>query len=328
LRADRRKSILRILAAFGIAAAYALGCYALIDWVRPDNGFVSVTFALVQPATLSAFVCYVADPLARRRLIFYLAVPLWLLAGMVLLAAFALQEGIICIAMLAPVWLLSGEAGAYLTYRLRKREPGDQSAVFLSPAILALPLVLMPIEAMLPVPEARYTVSREIVIAAPAERIWPLMEGIANMSENEGRWNLTQDLLGVPRPRSARLVGTGEDSVRLAEWERGIAFREIVTRWEPGRALGWRFDFAGSEGWEFTDSHLRPDSSYMRILDGEYTLVPLGGGRHRLRLETRYAARSPFNAYASLWGDLFLGDLETNLLAAIRHRAEATGAVE
>ena len=322
-RSERNAAIPRVLAAVGLAATYALVCYALIDWTRPESGFALISFLMLQPAAICAFVCYVADPLARRRLRFYLLVPVWLLGGLVVLGAIAMQEGVICIAMLTPIWLMSGEAGAYATYRLRKRAAPDQSSVFLSPAILALPLVMMPIEAALPVPQAHYTVAREVVIDAPAERIWPLMEGIPDLRDDEGRWNLTQDVLGVPRPLSAKLVGTGAGSVRLAEWERGIAFREIVTHWSPGRELRWRFDFAGSEGWEFTDRHLRPDSTYMRVLDGGYTLTPLADGRHRLRLQTRYAARTHVNAYASLFGQLFLGDLEVNLLAAIRRRAEA-----
>ena len=323
-QSERKSVILRVLVAIGIAAAYALVCYALIDWTRPDSGFVAISFVIVQPAAICAFVCYVGDPLAQRRRSFYLLVPVVLLAGMIVLAIAFLQEGAICIAMLAPVWLLSGEIGSYLTYRLRTREPIDQSSVFLSPAMLALPLVMMPLEAMLPVPEARYIVSREIVIDAPAARIWPLMEGIPDLREVEGQWNLTQDLLGVPRPLSAKLVGKGPRSVRLAKWERGIAFREVVTRWAPEREIHWRFDFAGSEGWQFTDRHLRPDGASMRILDGGYTLTPLADGRHKLRLETRYAAQTHVNAYASLWGELFLGDLEANLLAAIRDRAEVS----
>ncbi len=307
-----------------VALAYAAGCYLLIDWLRPDSGFVSFTFAVAQPAAICAFVCYVADPLARRRRRFYALVPVGLLGGIVALAAFVMREGAICIVMLAPIWLISGEAGALLTYRLRRRDEEAPAEVFLSPAILALPVVLMPIEAALPVPEAHYTVSREIVVAAPAERIWPLMQGIPDLQPGEGRWNLTQDVLGVPRPLAARLVGEGVGSVRLARWQKRIAFGEIVPRWESGRAIHWRFDFTGSEGWEFTDRHLRPDRAYLRVLSGGYTLVPLGDGRQRLRLETRYAARTPFNLYASLWGEVFLGDLEANLLAAIRQRAEGT----
>lgn len=325
METERWAIVVRVLAATAIALAYAALCYLLIDWLRPDNGFVSFTFAIVQPAAICAFVCYVADPLARRGRGFYALVPVWLLAGIMVIAAVLMQEGAICIVMLAPIWLASGEAGALLTYRLRKRDGASPASELLSPAILAFPLVLMPIEAALPMPEAHYTVTREIVIAASPEQIWPLMQGIPDLRPGEGRWNLTQDLLGVPRPQSARLVGEGVGSVRMAQWEHGIAFREVVTRWAPDRAIHWRFDFAGSDGWEFTDRHLRPDSTYMRILSGGYTLTPLADGRQRLRLETRYAARTPFNAYASLWGELFVGDLEANLLAAIRQRAEAGG---
>jgi hypothetical protein len=39
-------------------------------------------------------------------------------------------------------------------------------------------------------------------------------------------------------------------------------------------------------------------------------------------LDTGYRMRTPVNGYAALWGELFLGDLEGNLLALVKQRAE------
>ena len=320
---DQQARRQRIAGAVAVAVAYALGCYMLVDWVRPDSGVVSVTFALVQPAAICAFLCYILDPLGCKPRRAYLAVPAVSAVGMIALAALVLQEGVICIVMLTPLWLLSGTAGALMTHALN-RGPAkpDYAETFRASALLAIPLVLMPLEAAMPVPEARYTVTRVVVIKAPAEAIWPLMQGIPDVDAHEGRWNVTQDVLGVPRPRSARLEGSGPRSIRHAHWERGIAFQEVVTDWQPHRRIAWRFDFTGSRGWEFTDRHLRPDSTYLRIHEGGYTLQPLPRGRHLLRLETSYIARTHFNGYARVMGELFLGDIEANMLAVIKVRAE------
>lgn len=322
-QADRPRMAARIIGAFAAAAFYAVGCYLLADWARPDSGMVTVSFALVQPAAICAFLCYICDPLARRSRRFYALVPVVCLVGMVLIGAILLQEGVVCILMLAVPWLISGEVGALLTYRLRRRDPeADPASTFLSPGLLALPLIMMPIESMIEPPARHYSVTREMAIDAPAQAIWPLMQGIPDVGSDEGRWNLSQDLIGIPRPRGAWLEGRGVGAIRHARWDHGIAFREIVTDWQVDSRIGWKFDFAGSEGWEFTDRHLRPDSAYMQIDSGGYALIPQADGRHLLQLTTRYTARTHFNAYAALWGEFFLGDMEANILATIRDRAE------
>lgn len=315
----------RIGAAFGIAAIYALAVYLIIDWVRPDSGFVTFTFALIQPAILCAFIAFVGDPMGRRRLSYYMLVPAVLAAGMIVLAASVLQEGVVCIVMLAPVWLISGMAGTYLVYRFRP-DPGEldhPADTFRASALLAIPLVLMPLEEQLPVPVDRYTVSRSIQIDAPQQAIWQLMQTVPALAKDEGQWNVTQDIIGIPRPIAARLAGSGVGAIRMARWEHGIAFNERVTHWQPGQRIHWAFEFPQNDGWDFTDRHLHPDSAYMQVESGGYRLEQQSGGSFRLTLETRYEAATHINAYAALWGEFFLGDIQSNLLAAIKARAEA-----
>ena len=73
-----------------------------------------------------------------------------------------------------------------------------------------------------------------------------------------------------------------------------------------------------------TDRHISPDGAHLRIARGAYRLEPAEGGRTLLRLETRYALRSPVNFYAALWGDLLLGGIQENVLGIVRDRAEAS----
>ena len=308
-----------------VAGAWAVACYFLVEWARPDSGLVTVSFALLQPAAICAFIAVVGDPLRTRGLRFYMLVPLVSAVGMVLVSFFLLKEGAVCIAMLAPIWTLAGMAGTGIAWKLRPRS--DESAVlaetFRVHALLVFPMLALIVESALPVPEAHRTVTSEVVIDAPAEAIWPLMEGMGAVSPDEGEWNVTQSLVGIPRPQMARLDGEGVGARRHARWDYGVHFDEVVNRWEPRHAIHWDFDFADSAGWDITDPHLRPDGPYMRIESGGYTLEPLGDGRHRLRLHTSYTAQTHFNGYAAFWGSLFLGDIQDNVLEIIRQRAEA-----
>ncbi len=321
---DRQLAAKRIAMALAVAAGWAILCYFLVDVVRPDEGFVTVSFALIQPAAINAFVAVVGDPLRRRTLRYYLLVPLVTAGGMIAVSIFVLQEGAVCVAMLSPLWVMFGIAGTSIAWKLRPRdtEVDHVGDTFKAHGLLVLPLLAMVVEAQLPVPVEGYTVTREVVIDAPADAIWPMMQGMGAVAPDEGQWNVSQSLIGLPRPEGAWLQGEGLGATRHARWQRGVAFSEVVTDWQPEVRIGWRFDFAGSTGWDITDPHLRPDGPYMRIETGGYELERLPDGRHLLRLHTTYAAQTHFNGYASLWGELFLGDIQANVLEVIRQRAE------
>lgn len=317
--AARQSRTTKVLLGLAAAAAFALGVYALLEVVRPSSGLVSFSFLLITPAAICAFVAYFADlegdaPAGR-----YWSIPLWTLLAVIVIGGLVLREGVICIVLLSPLWAVSGFAGVALTYNLRKRIRDGRKYCC---ALLALPLVAIQIEPSISLPEQRYTVTRSEVVAATPERIWPLLRGIPDVRADEGRWNLSQDVIGVPRPLGARLVGEGVGAARLAHWGREIAFREEITHWQPNQAIAWRFVFDGGAGWQFTDRHLVPDGPYFRVEHGGYSLTPIDAGRTRVTISTTYWIRTPVNAYSAAWGEVFLGDLENNLLAIVRGRAE------
>ena len=316
---DRSLAAHRIIAAVSVALALGLGVYFLLEATRPQSGLISFSFLLILPAAISAFVAYVADPHGQRRLRAYLMVPVWILLAVIIVSIFVLHEGVICILILSPLWLLSGWAGAFMTYHSRRSR--DDGRLYCA-AVLVLPLLVMQFEPLVTLPSRSAVVSREIVIKASAERIWPLLQGISDVHPGEGRWNLSQDVIGVPRPLGARLVGGGVGAERQARWGAHVRFRERITEWTPQRRIGWRFLFDDQKGWGFTDPHLMPDSPYFKVTAGGYSLIPLGPNLSRVVINTDYWIRTPVNGYSALWGQLFLGDMENNLLALVKERAE------
>jgi hypothetical protein len=318
-RHSKRGVALRLFSALSVAAAFGLGAYALLEATRPNNGLVSFSFLLVLPAAVTAFVAYVVDPWGERSFAQYLAIPFWLALVVVGLSIAVLREGVICVLILSPLWLGSGMVGSAITYRIMQMlHDGRRYCT----ALLVLPLAAMQIEPAIPLPETTVTVTRSIVIAAEASAIWKLLRGIPDVHPGEGRWNISQDVIGVPRPIGARLVGEGIGAERLAVWGHNISFKERITAWQPGVRIGWRFIFDNMDGWGYTDRHLLPKSAYFRVVEGGYRMVPLGAHRTRIILDTGYWIRTPVNAYSALWGELFLGDLENNLLALVKQRAE------
>ncbi|MFC0685404.1 SRPBCC family protein [Novosphingobium clariflavum] len=310
----------RRLTAIAIALGVSLAVYMLARATRSD--VVTFSFLLVLPAAVGALAAYLGDPQGTRPRRFYFTTPCWIMLGVVVLSVIVLREGTICVLMLAPLWAPLMLAGSLLTYFLRKklRDKARHGRAY-GLGLLALPLLAMQIEPAIPLPIQTATVTRSAVIDASPDHLWPLLKGIPDVQPGEGRWNLTQDLVGVPRPLGARLVGQGLGATRLARWQHDVAFREVIDTWQPGRRIGWRFVFDDMSHWHYTDRHLLPASTYLRIESGGYRIDPIAPGRSRVTLHTTYRMRTPVNGYAALWGEQFLGDLEENLLALISQRA-------
>jgi len=309
----------RLATAFLFVLGLAMAVYLLLDRGVVDPGLISVTFLFVLPAALTALLCWLADPFKLRTKRQYRAVALWFMTVALIASVFILREGTICVIMLMPVWVPSALLGSWLTYKVRHRA-GD-GRVYCSTLLLA-PLFGMAVEPQLPRPTDTVTITRSAVIAASPQRLWPLLEGINDVRPGEGEWNVSQDVLGIPRPVGARLIGHGIGAVRLARWQHGINFREQIIDWQPGRSIGWAFHFDNFNGWDMTDRHLLPDTPTFKVTEGGYRLEPLAPGLTRLTLHTSYRVKTPVNLYARLWGELLMGDLHDNLLALVRQRAE------
>lgn len=309
--------------AIGAAMLIAAGIYYLLDLGpgrTPGSGAMTLTFLLVVPAVLSAFMSFVTDIQGRRGLGHYLLMPFYLFGAALLAGVILFGEGVICILLLMPLWMAGGAAGSGLTYLIRRRLR-ERGRLF-SSALLLIPLLAVQIEAAAPPRVEWYEVRREILIDAPPERVWPLLVAIPAIRSDEGRWNATQDLLGVPRPSEAALVRQDGELVRLARWGDQVRFEERISGVQPGRSLEWQFAFPDASVQEHTDRHISPDGMHLRIATGAYTLAPAPGGQTRLRLETRYAVRTPLNAYAAWWGEHLLGDIQDNVLGIVKDRAE------
>lgn len=230
---------------------------------------------------------------------------------------------IICLTMVAPYWLIGGIAGGFASRWVVKRQPHLQALILVS--LFAATGGLLVLEPRVGYPTDSYVVSRSVVIAAKAQDVWPHLLRLDNVQSSEQKWTFSQDILAVPRPTEAIVHGAGVGAVRTARWQRDVWFEEHVTGWEPNRSLEWTFVFP--EGSTFTgiDQHIDPRGPNLIIQTGGYSLVPLGDRSIRLDLHTTYTASTAVNGYSSLWGELILGDIQTNILSIVKRRAEQPG---
>jgi hypothetical protein len=313
--------VIRLSISVAVLMLVALGVQILGSIIATDYAWVSIGWSIliVAPFALGAIAELIARPPGRPGGgipgVGPLAVLIVLIAG-----AIFLREGMICVVILAPLWLSSAVVGSFAAAHFRDAfDKRYRSNILL---LAAAPFLALFLDANVPPPVDHFSVSRSIVIDAREAEIWPHLLQLDGLTADEGVWNITQDVLGVPRPSSAVVVGEGVGSVRQARWGANIRFEEHITDWRQNERLAWDFAFPDDSISRYTDPHIHPDGANLKVAHGAYRLDPLPGGKARLTLETRYIARSPVNPYAALWGELFLGDIQTNILAVVKARAE------
>lgn len=314
--ASERKRALLI--GCGLALVHALALYLaahLFDRADPDNSsYITLSFLVGMPVAAPAIAVAFADPQGRwpvrshaglgLQIFFLLAV-----AGM-------LVDGLgVCLLLAAPLFaplaVLSAVAvGAWLRRR-------GTIGVNVLPV---LPFMLMPFDRALPPPPEPVSVSTSVVIPAAPAAVWSALVEVRGIRRQEQRFTLVQSLMAVPRPVDARLDHPGVGGVRHVRWEKGVHFQEIVSDWQPGRRLAWRFAFAPNSFGTAIDGHIWPDSAYLKVTDGEYRLQPAAGGT-RVTLITRYRLATRLNGWCRLWGEWLIGDFHRNVLHVIAGRA-------
>jgi hypothetical protein len=298
-----------LFSGFGFQSTYA-GLGALIAIPAALGGLLA--YSVNVDGKSSAMGCFVWPTLA-----------LFALVG---LAWLTLGEGAICVAMVLPIWIpaaITGYAVSWANTRARGDENDDMPKVY-SVAWVMLPFLVVTIEQVHPPVWLNVEVVRDVEINASAEEIWPFLVSIPNISPSEGRVNITQDILGVPRPTNALLISRNGQWVRKAYWENSVYFEERIDHIDYQRSIGWTFAFPDKSIEKQIDHHISLDGELLRIKTGRYDLISISSKATRVRLSTQYAMRTRLSAYLTLWGERLLGDIQTNVLYVVKTRAEAS----
>lgn len=244
-------------------------------------------------------------------------------ALMVLVTVLAIGvEGLICVVMMTPVFLVMALLGGVLAWIVRKvRDRRLRSSALL--AVLLLPYLAGPLEQRIPQLQSRRVVENRIRIRADEAAVWRQIIRVPAIRPEEYRTTFIHRI-GFPRPIEATLSHEGVGGVREASFERGVLFRETVTEWVPERRLSFTIAVDSIPA-KTLDQHVTVGGEYFDVLDGTYEIVPLGPGETELRLWSTHRLSTHFNAYASLWTDFVMRQIQGNILEVVRARAEAAG---
>lgn len=228
-----------------------------------------------------------------------------------------LIEGLICVILAGPLFAGFGGVAGLLTGLVFKwrdpRRPGMYS-------IVALPLLVAPLEQPLPLTDTIHTVKHSTVIAAPAEKIWPHLLSTPRIEPNEldDAWMYR---IGVPLPHSAKTTQADEKLVREIEMGRGIRFSLVSDDWQDGKFIHWRFVFTEkSVPKRALDDHVTIGGPHFDLIDARYAMEPVQGGT-RLSVAMRYRVSTRFNWYANWVAATLVRNFEEHALAFYAQRA-------
>lgn len=318
----RKRPLVRFGLLTGQILLVALGIYGLEALLLQGAHAISISISILfgLPFALGGLAAFLADPRGQSSGLSAATVSVCVVGVVLVLGAIFLREGVICFLMLAPIWFFAASFGAATLIGFR--ESFQKRSRLNCSLLIALPFAILFAELQFEPATQTYVVERSVKITAAPAEIWPYLLRLEDISEDEGRRNITQDLLGIPRPTQAIVIGTGEGAMRQAGWGGNVTFEEHVTDWVKDRRLVWDFIFPNDSVHTYTDRHISPEGPHLRIKTGSYELVELEDGRARLQLKTIYEATTPVNAYSSIWGQLILGDIQRNILGLIKDRVE------
>jgi len=240
---------------------------------------------------------------------------------MVLITLLMRIEGLICIVFVLPIALVFGILGGLAARLVLRRNQGKKTAML---SIALAPLLMLAIELHVPEHFETRTVETTILIHAPATVIWNNIKKVDAIDPNELPPSWARRV-GFPRPIAATLSHEGIGGVRHASFAGGLVFTETIDHWDAPHDLAFSIK-ANTDSIPPTtlDEHVTIGGPYFDVLEGEYSLESLGDDAIRLHLRSRERLTTHFNAYAGLWTDAVMRDIQNSILRVIKQRCERT----
>jgi hypothetical protein len=235
------------------------------------------------------------------------------------LVAFA-WEGIICIAMAAPLGIGLSVLGSVMAHGvLAAARRKSEAQPTLCAALLLLPLTMATEHASeLPPPLLRVTSALEI--DAPPAVVWRHVVSFAELPA-PSEWLFRT---GVAYPVRATIEGRGVGAIRYCEFSTG-SFVEPIQVWEEPRLLrfGVTHNPEPMEEWTpYKQVHPPHLKGYLESQQGQFLLEGLPGGRTRLEGTTWYRHHLWPVDYWQGWSDYIIHTIHLRVLNHVKNLAE------
>ncbi|MCG6168507.1 SRPBCC family protein [Leptospira sanjuanensis] len=280
----------------------------------------------ILPFLIGLISCYSAEKSKSRTVLFHIFFP-WLPTIVSMLFALLVNiEGMICLTMGLPIYLVLSSLGGIAVAIWFYIFPENRTNLLAVFSLLSLPLVTGYFETFWDLPNEIRIVETKITIESTPEKIWKNIVRIPELEKTEEGFFYS---MGFPRPVEATLSHEGIGGIREARFEKGLVFYETITEWKPERRL--KFEIQADPNLTpltTLDPHVVPGGIYFDALQGEYELEYNENLKYPgkktvvLHLRSKYRLSTHFNFYASLWGDFLMRDIQNSILRILKRRME------
>jgi len=278
----------------------------------------SITYLFIIPAILGIVPLMFADNEQLKSYKNIIFIP-WLTVATFFLTMFLIGlEEVICLLILAGPFFILGTIGAFL-YRLVQINRQKRKGKLLT--LLAIPFLFSPIEELITSPSSIFNVESEVVISAPADKIWNNIVEVNTIQATEYTPGFFNEI-GIPRPLRATVDEKRIGGQRVGDFEGGLRFVETITNYEPGHVVSFdiRVD-PKSIGPNVFDQHVL-NGNYFTFVNARYEIKSVTNGKVSLKLSSSYQLTSKINLYGKFWGDIILKDFQDRLLQVVKKRSE------
>jgi len=233
------------------------------------------------------------------------------------LLAFA-WEGIICLAMAAPIGFLFTYLGFLIGYGLSKSKLSNSTPTAIILLMLSVPS-LMAFEDNIKTSDDIRSVTTSIEINASPETVWKNVVAFPQLKDPTEFVFKT----GIAYPINATISGQGVGAVRHCNFSTG-SFVEPITTWDEPKLLKFSVDQQPEPMKEISLYDIHPNHlhGYWISKQGQFKLTALPNGHTLLEGTTWYVNKIKPGLYWTIWSDYIVHKIHERVLEHIKTQAE------
>lgn len=232
-------------------------------------------------------------------------------------------EAAICILMALPIFLGLSSLGGFLLFLFREKKSNSSNSVthqnMMLSIILLAPYLVTPFEMKLPTNDDYRVVKNEIRINAPANVVWKNIIDIPYINSNEQQYSIFHSF-GVPKLQESTLTQEGVGGIRKSVFDDGLVFTETVIYWDENHSI--KFSISPNSQSTAPPPYKMIGSKYLAVTEMDYWIEQIDQNNVVLHLSSQHRLTTHFNAYAGLWTESILKDIQAYALRIIKNRSE------
>lgn len=315
---------MKSLLAIAFASVYGLCMRVLFGFFSSFFSIMSVTFMVFIPFIIGYLTVFL---IAKKRISRWAAFfwP-WLTSFVLFLVTLFLDlEGLVCWVMIFPFFaVVAGFGGLVANSRPKLKENYRQDAsrsnTLQISALVILPLFLAFAEGDKSLSPHEMSISKEVVVNAPAVKVWKEITGNTTVPATE-RGTFWTDAFSMPHHLQTTLDTLAVGGHRRAIYEKGLVFDETITRIEPEKLLVLKIHADPTKiPPTIMDEHIAIGGKHVDMLEDRYQIQTLANGSTKLTLTSQFVITTPFNWYSGIWAKWLMADILQDELDQIQKR--------